>query len=188
MGMSEFAEPRIRRLVADYLGVSADELTPEVSLTDDLAADSLDLVELALALEGEFGIEVPERTIDEVRTYGDLVETAAALTRGQRARETSRASAPAIMVWSRVVPAGPEAGSGLQRADELTPYSAEEIGDDALRAGRGARLEVTVPAGTNDAGVAWVQDQFAWLGKRGVNVSVHRDHPDARGERPHAVA
>src|SRR5881628_4144962 len=124
--MSEFAEPRIRRLVADYLGVSADELTPEVSLTDDLAADSLDLLELALALEGEFGIEVPERTIDEVRTYGDLVEAAAALTRGQRARETSRASAPA-MVWSRVVPAGTEAGSGLQRADMLTPYTAEEI-------------------------------------------------------------
>jgi len=185
--MSEFAEPRIRRLVADYLGVSADELTPEVSLTDDLAADSLDLVELALALEGEFGIEVPERTIDEVRTYGDLVETAVALTRGLERRETSRASAPA-MVWSRVVPAGPEATSGLQRADELTPYSAEEIADDALRAGRGARLEVTVPAATSDAGVAWVQDQFAWLGKRGVNVSVHRDHPDAGGERPHAVA
>jgi len=185
--MSEFAEPRIRRLVADYLGVSAEVLTPEVSLTDDLAADSLDLVELALVLEGEFGIEVPERAIDEVRTYGDLVETAVALTRGQRARETSRASAPA-MVWSRVVPAGMETTSGLQRADELTPYSAEEIADDALRAGRGARLEVTVHAATSDAGVAWVEDQFAWLGKRGVNVSVHRDHPDAGGQRPHAVA
>jgi len=185
--MFESAEPRIRRLVADYLGVSADELTPEVSLTDDLAADSLDLVELALALEGEFGIEVPERAIDEVRTYGDLVETAVALTRGQRARETSGAGAPPL-VWSRVVPAGMAATSGLQRADELTPYSAEEIADDALRAGRGARLEVTVPAATSDAGVAWVQDQFAWLGKRGVNVSVHRDHPDAGAQRPHAVA
>src|SRR5438094_476034 len=92
--MSEFAEPRIRRLVADYLGVSLDVLTPEVSLTDDLAADSLDLVELALALEGEFGIEVPERTIDEVRTYGDLVATAAALTQGRQAREPSLARAP----------------------------------------------------------------------------------------------
>ena len=185
--MFESAEPRIRRLVADYLGVSADELTPEVSLTDDLAADSLDLVELALALEGEFGIEVPERAIDEVRTYGDLVETAVALTRGQRARETSGAGAPPL-VWSRVVPAGMAATSGLQRADELTPYSAEEIADDALRAGRGARLEVTVHAATSDAGVAWVQDQFAWLGKRGVDVSVHRDHPDAGAQRPHAVA
>src|SRR5437870_6798472 len=47
VGMLEFAEPRIRRLVAEYLGVSAEVLTPEVSLTDDLAADSLDLVECA---------------------------------------------------------------------------------------------------------------------------------------------
>src|SRR5207237_10150885 len=61
LGMSEFAEPRIRRLVADYLGVSADDLTPEVSLTDDLAADSLDLMELALVLEGELGLELPGR-------------------------------------------------------------------------------------------------------------------------------
>src|SRR5436309_15647473 len=106
--MFESAEPRIRRLVADYLGVSADELTPEVSLTDDLAADSLDLVDLALALEGEFGIEVPARAVDEVRTYGDLVETAVALTRGQRARETS-AGGPSPLGRSRVAPAGPPA-------------------------------------------------------------------------------
>ena len=185
--MSEFAEPRIRRLVADYLGVSADELTPEVSLTDDLAADSLDLVELALALEGEFGIEVPERMIDEVRTYGDLVETAAALTRGLEARDISRSSAPE-MVWSCVVPAGIATGSGLRRADVLTPYAAEEIADDALRAGRGARLEVTVPAATTDAGLAWVQDQFAWLDERGVHVTVHRDHQAAGGRQPHAAA
>jgi len=185
--MSEFAEPRIRRLVADYLGVSADELTPEVSLTDDLAADSLDLVELALALEGEFGIEVPERTIDEVRTYGDLVETTAALARGQQAREISRASAPA-MVWSRVVPAGADTNSGLRRADNLTPYAAQEIADDALRAGRGARLEVTVPAATTDAGLAWVLDLFAWLDRRGVHVTVYRDHQSTGGQRPHAAA
>jgi len=185
--MSEFVEPRIRRLVADYLGVSADELTPEVSLTDDLAADSLDLVELALALEGEFGIEVPERTIDEIRTYGDLVETAAALMRGQHAREASRASAPA-MVWSRVVPAAAENGSSLLRADLLTPYATEEIADDALRAGRGARLEVTVPAVTTDAGLAWVHDLFAWLDKRGVQVTVNRDHQSAGRQRPDAAA
>src|SRR5882724_3661388 len=185
--MFEFVEPRIRRLVADYLGVSADELTPEVSLTDDLAADSLDLVELALALEGEFGIEVPERTLDEVRTYGDLVETAAALAHGQQDREASRASAPSL-VWSLVVPAGAETTAGLRRADLLTPYAAEEIADDALRAGRGARLDVTVPAATTDAGLAWVLDQFAWLDQRGVHVTVHRDRQVAHGQRPDAAA
>jgi len=187
--MSEFAEPRIRRLVADYLGVSADDLTPEVSLTDDLAADSLDLMELALVLEGEFGIEVPERAIDEVRTYGDLVATAAALTRGRQARETSLASAPST-IRSRVVATMLDNGAGLERAGALTPYTAEEIADDALRAGRGARLEVTVPAATTDAGVDWVRDQFAWLAERGVQVSVGREHdrPPSAGQQPPAAA
>src|SRR5439155_6262827 len=79
--MQEYAEPRLRRLVADHLGVDPEELRPEVSLTDELAVDSLELVELALALEGELGIDIPERTIDEIRTYGDLVGAALALAR-----------------------------------------------------------------------------------------------------------
>ena len=61
-------EPHVRRLVAEHLGVGVEELVSEVSLRDDLAADSLDLVELALALEGEFPIAVPERILDEVRS------------------------------------------------------------------------------------------------------------------------
>src|SRR5438046_8595532 len=137
--MSEFAEPRIRRLVADYLGVSADDLTPEVSLTDDLAADSLDLMELALVLEGELGIEVPERAIDEVRTYGDLVATAAALTRGRQARETSLASAPST-IRSRVVATMLDNGAGPGRAGGLTPYTAAGTPADALGRGGGRRL------------------------------------------------
>ena len=72
-GMDEFVEPHVRRLVAGHLGVGVEELVSGVSLRDDLAADSLDLVELAVALEGEFAIVVPERILDEVRTFGDLV-------------------------------------------------------------------------------------------------------------------
>ena len=63
----------------------------------------------------------------------------------------------------------------LQRAGELTPYAAQTIGEDALRAGPGARLEVTVDGGTGDAGLGRVQDQFAWLRARGIQVDVHRD-------------
>ena len=63
----------------------------------------------------------------------------------------------------------------LQRAGELTPYAAQTIGEDALRAGPGARLEVTVDEDTGDAGLGRVQDQFAWLRARGIQVDVHRD-------------
>lgn len=171
-----FVEPRIRRLVADHLGLGPEELTAETSLTDDLAADSLDLVELALAIEAEFGIAVPERLLEDIRTYGDLVDATIALRRSDGAHETPADATPAL-VWSRIVaPSGDGGGAGLQRAGALTPYVAETIAEDALSAGRGARLEVTVPASTNDAGIAWVQSQFAWLGQRGVQVSVHRDY------------
>jgi len=62
----------------------------------------------------------------------------------------------------------------IQRADELTPYAAQTIGEDALRAGPGARLAVTVDGDTDDAGLGRVLDQFAWLRARGIQVDVHR--------------
>lgn len=64
----------MRRLVSRHLGVGLEELGSDVSLRDDLAADSLDLVELALALEATFAIAIPDRMLDRVRTYRDLVE------------------------------------------------------------------------------------------------------------------
>src|SRR2546422_7286863 len=70
--MELFVERSCRRLVADHLGVGVEQLVAGVSLREDLAADSLDLVELAMALEAKFGIVVPERLLDRVRTYGDL--------------------------------------------------------------------------------------------------------------------
>jgi acyl carrier protein len=173
--MSEFLEASVRRVVAEHLGVGPEELTPEVSLIDDLAADSLDLVELAIALEGELGIEFPEQAIDEIRTYGDLVDKTQALVRAQH--ETLRPEYEPALIWARVVPPETDARTNnLQRAGWLTPYTAQTIAEDALRAGQGARLEVTVPATLSDASLTILQDQFAWLGQRGVQVSVHRDH------------
>ena len=164
--MREYAEPRLRRLVAEHLGVDPEELRPEVSLIDELAVDSLELIELALALEGELGIDIPERTIDEIRTYGDLAGAALALARGSQDLEAAVGSAPAT-VRSRVVSG---VGAALERAGTLTPYLVEEIAEDALAAGRAARLELTVPADTDDTGVAWLRGQFTGLGTRGVEV------------------
>ena len=79
-------------------------------------------------------------------------------------------------IRARVVSAGDEWPGELQRAGELTPYAAETICEDALRAGAGARLEVTVDAGTDDDGLGRVQDQFAWLRARSIEVEVHRDY------------
>jgi acyl carrier protein len=189
--MFDFVEPRVRRVVADQLGVSAEELTADVSLTDDLAADSLDLLELALVLESELGIVIPESCLDEVRTYSDLLGTVQQLTRARRERDAQRTSDAPALVWARVISSRGAAGAEIQRAGWLTPYTAETIAEDALRAGRGAKLDVAVPSSLSDARLAELQDEFAWLGDRGVQVSVRRDHhlgPMAPRARPHAAA
>jgi acyl carrier protein len=169
-----YQELRVRRVVADSLGVGLEELVREVSLRDDLAADSLDLVELVLALEAKFGITVPDRVLDLVGSYGDLVETTVDLIRARRAAEPRSAEQPPRFV-ARVVPSEGRSGGILERGGWLTPYIVETIAEDALRAGRGARLEVTVAASTEDTGLARVRDDFACLGERGVLVTVWRE-------------
>lgn len=172
--MPEFVETHVRRLVAEHLGVGVEELVPEVSLRDDLAADSLDLVELALALEERFGIGVPEHILDRVRSYGDLVETAVDLIRSRRAAESRSAAQPVHFV-ARIVPAEGRSGGILERSGWLTAYTVETIAEGALRAGCGARLEVTVAGSTDDTGLARVRDDFASLGERGILVTVWRE-------------
>ena len=191
--MSEFVEPRVRRVVADHLGVELEELAPGVSLIDDLAADSLDLVELAVEIERQFGISLPEALIDEIRTYGDIVDVVLRLTRAQREAEfRAAADARPMHIHARVVPppARPH-DAPLQRAGWLTPYTAQTIAEDAITAGPGTRLELTVPAKLSDLVVTRLQQQFAWLGDRGVQVQVQRETSHGRQQpsrpRPHAA-
>src|SRR5207247_9869549 len=96
-------EPRVRCLVADTRGVGIDELGVEVSLTDDLAADSLDLAELAARLEADLGLVMPDRVVDHLRTYGDLVRAATAAAREPRPA-LGRADALPVEVWARRSP------------------------------------------------------------------------------------
>ena len=185
--MELFVEPSVRDLVADHLGIGVEDLVAGVSLRDDLAADSLDLVELAMALEAEFGIVMPERILDRVRTYGDLVRATGLLIRARRAAEV-RAAEPPLRMWARVLSPAGESGGSLERVGWLTPYAAETIAEDALRTGHGARLEVAVAASTDDVGLARVQQQFAWLAERDVRVTVGRDdRPAAPSALTHPV-
>jgi acyl carrier protein len=74
-GMREFVEPRIRSLVADHLGVGIETLASVASLRDDLAVDSLDLLELAMLLEQEFAITVSDTVLQGMHCYDDIVGT-----------------------------------------------------------------------------------------------------------------
>lgn len=66
----------IARLISEQFNIAESEITPETSLYDDLGADSLELVDLVMALEEEFDIEIPEEDMEDIVTVGDAVEYA----------------------------------------------------------------------------------------------------------------
>jgi acyl carrier protein len=69
-----FDEQKAKEKIAEELEVSVDQLTPEAKFIEDLGADSLDTVELVMALEEEFGLEIPDEDADKLKTVGDALE------------------------------------------------------------------------------------------------------------------
>ena len=67
-------EEKVKKIIVDQLRVDAAEVTPEASFIEDLGADSLDTVELVMALEEEFGIEIPDEEAEKIMTVKDAVE------------------------------------------------------------------------------------------------------------------
>jgi acyl carrier protein len=67
-------EQRVKDIIVEQLGVKPDQVTPEAKFIEDLGADSLDTVELVMALEEEFGIEVPDEQAEKLQTVGDVVK------------------------------------------------------------------------------------------------------------------
>ena len=70
--MSETAD-RVKKIVVEHLGVEQDKVTEEASFIDDLGADSLDIVELVMAFEEKFNIEIPDEDVEKLRTVGDAI-------------------------------------------------------------------------------------------------------------------
>ena len=66
-------ERRVIEIIVEQLGVSAEEVTLEASFIDDLGADSLDLVELIMAMEEEFGVEISDEDAEKIQTVQDVV-------------------------------------------------------------------------------------------------------------------
>ncbi|HHJ64694.1 MAG TPA: acyl carrier protein [Aquifex aeolicus] len=66
-------EERIKEIIADQLGVEVDKVVPEAKFVEDLGADSLDVVELIMAFEEEFGIEIPDEDAEKIQTVGDVI-------------------------------------------------------------------------------------------------------------------
>ena len=71
--MSEDIFERVKKVTVEELGVKPEEVVETASFTEDLGADSLDVVELVMAFEDEFGIDIPDEEVGEIKTVGDAV-------------------------------------------------------------------------------------------------------------------
>ena len=182
-------EPRIRRVVIEHLGIGWDDLSPYVSLTEDLAADSLDLAELVVGLEGEFDIEIPDSMLVAVHSYAELVACVEVLHRQRGTEARTEGDRGPAFVSVQIVPPADHATGDLWRVCWCTPYNAETIVEDALSAGPGARLEARVLSEITDAALRSLEDRLAGLRERHIQVNIRRDqqmpvarwstHPDA---------
>jgi acyl carrier protein len=66
-------EQKVKDIIVEQLGVDPEQVTPEASFVDDLGADSLDTVELVMALEEEFNLEIPDEEAEKIATVGDAI-------------------------------------------------------------------------------------------------------------------
>jgi acyl carrier protein len=122
--------PRLRGIVADAIGVEADQLAPDISLANDLAVDSLDLVEVVGRVEDAFDVALPDRELASVATFGDLLAVVTALVACRlRAGEAAPATLE-LRVGDGVVPR-------FLRVVEPGAYDREILRDD-LRTVHGA--------------------------------------------------
>lgn len=70
---SESIEEKVKKIIVEQLGVNEEQVTPEASFIEDLGADSLDTVELVMAFEEEFGVDVPDDDAEKLTKVGDVI-------------------------------------------------------------------------------------------------------------------
>ena len=71
--MADNAEAKVKEIIINELGVDPEKVTAEASFVEDLGADSLDTVELVMAFEEEFGVDIPDEDAEQMRTVGDAI-------------------------------------------------------------------------------------------------------------------
>jgi acyl carrier protein len=74
MAAEKTIEQRVKNIIVEQLGVNTDQVTPDAKFIEDLGADSLDTVELVMALEEEFGQEIPDEEAEKLQSVGDVIK------------------------------------------------------------------------------------------------------------------
>ena len=82
--MAKAVEDKVKEIIIEQLGVEEDDVTPNAKFIEDLGADSLDTVELVMALEEEFGIEIPDEDAEKMSSVGDAIKYIESKTAGAK--------------------------------------------------------------------------------------------------------
>ena len=120
--MAGEVETKVREIISEQLGVAADEVTPEASFIEDLGADSLDIVELVMALEEEYRMEISDEDAEKIRTVKDVVtyiEGAQGLSVATHLHFQSLRTAPRHRPWQDA-----RASRRVNSRRSRTPFSA----------------------------------------------------------------
>jgi hypothetical protein len=133
-------------------------------------ADGQDFGEIARELAASLKIRVPSAVLERTRTCDELTDVI--LTEVTRGRHTRRASDPHVKLRTRITAAEARPGWYLERSLAWTAYAIETITDDAIHAGPGAHLELTVPYDMGRAELARLRSGLAALRARGVRLSI----------------
>ncbi len=173
----QLAEARLRQLVAERLGVNAAQLGPHSNLAEDLGADEIDVLEIAVAAEEEFGLVLSDAALGGVRTYGDLWAALALLLQNLTDADAAELLASGT-ARVRVIRHPPDNEGGTLRATRITPRVIENLIDEVLWTKGAVGLEVTCAPDTTDRQLACIAQRLACLRNRGVQVSVQRIGPD----------
>jgi acyl carrier protein len=169
----ELAEVRLRQLVAERLGVATAQVGTNSRLGEDLGADEVDLLEIAVGMEEEFGLVVSDAVLAGLRTYGDLWASLALLLQNLTDADAAELLASGI-ARVRVIRNPPDDVGSTLRVARITPRLVEDIIEEVLWTKGVVRLEVTCAPDTTDRQLARIAQRLAWLRNRGVQVSVQR--------------
>jgi len=178
LGLEEDIEPRVRRLTAERAGVAPERLELDTDLERDLHLETLELIFLAIAIERELGIVLPERRLHRIRSYRDLVDLVVGIVSAEPYRALAE-SGRAALVRMRIRRGSGAGGLTIERSAPLTPYTVQAVSDDVRRAGPGAVLEVLVSGNDGQRTAARARALFSRLEQKGIEVRVRIETSDA---------
>lgn len=180
--MADRTACRVSEIIAERLGIDLAEVRPETSLVDELAADSLDLLEIVGALEAELGVSIPTREVESFRTVSDVIVAVRQALAAYPRPAPSVPAFPSGVIYQARLTAPDQGDEGVfHTSGILSPYALENLGEVAQEVaaqhGPGVEVEVRIPAGQGPRLVQLLRERLGNLTRKGIKLVVRYARP-----------